>query len=370
MLKRRDCDIKIKALDVVEMWGWILIGCGIVGFIDAFSSRQILWSNSALFAKSSQSQQAKGFGGSSKNTPTKEKPWKVELDAKVEKELTELEAQDKSLDIRTFLNPELFNDPSTMEQIQSSLAKGEVVVLRNAFKKSFAEAAYCQLSSEFAPWALNEAYFPDGYAHKHSNIYDQSKWTERLNKTFSVFQSDATKDWISKISGRDCSGDCTGSPSLYRAGDHSLPHTDWIGQRTVAYVWHLSKDWLPEWGGALYWAQNLHANATFPASFNTLVLFGVTTKSAHFVTTVSPRSTGKRLTFNGWWQSSWIPRSGDDYENIMATREQRSGVTHFQLQAISEMLVDKWVKLTPEKRETLNTLRQQVMKEFYSVSAD
>ena len=51
----------------------------------------------------------------------------------------------------------------------------------------------------------------------------------------------------------------------YQSGDHSLPHTDWVGQRTVSYVWHLSKGWRPEWGGALYWAHNDHAVATFPA---------------------------------------------------------------------------------------------------------
>ena len=44
-------------------------------------------------------------------------------------------------------------------------------------------------------------------------------------------------------------GDTTGAPSWYDTGHHSLPHTDWVGQRTVAYVWHLSKNWKPEWGG-------------------------------------------------------------------------------------------------------------------------
>ena len=49
----------------------------------------------------------------------------------------------------------------------------------------------------------------------------------------------------------------------------------------------------------------------YPASFNTLVLFSVTTTSAHFVTTVSPHHKGKRLTFNGWWQSSWLPQAAN-----------------------------------------------------------
>ena len=32
----------------------------------------------------------------------------------------------------------------------------------------------------------------------------------------------------------------------------------------MSYVWHLSQSWRPEWGGALYWAQNDHAVATYP----------------------------------------------------------------------------------------------------------
>ena len=61
------------------------------------------------------------------------------------------------------------------------------------------------------------------------------------------------------------SGAATGGRGKSRAGATALPHTGWGGQRTVAYVWHLSKAWRPEWGGALYWAQNDHDEATYPA---------------------------------------------------------------------------------------------------------
>jgi len=40
---------------------------------------------------------------------------------------------------------------------------------------------------------------------------------------------------VSALAERDCGGACTGAPSNYRAGDHSLPHTDWADQRTVAF---------------------------------------------------------------------------------------------------------------------------------------
>ena len=41
-----------------------------------------------------------------------------------------------------------------------------------------------------------------------------------------------------------------------------------VAQRTVSYVWHLSQSWRPEWGGALYWAQNDHAVPAYPADPN------------------------------------------------------------------------------------------------------
>jgi hypothetical protein len=288
----------------------------------------------------------------------------VKADRDLENAISDIDP-DATMDITRYLNAE-YTDPVKMQEIASRLQAGEMVALRDAFKTAFAEITYREICSDSAPWSHNEAYFPDGYAYKHSNIFDQGKWTDRLNKTFGVFSSDSTKAWAEALTQRDCSGVCVGAPSLYRPGDHSLPHTDWAGQRTVAFVWHLSKDWLPEWGGSLYWARNHHNNATYPASFNTLVLFGVATTSAHFVTTVSPHSAPhKRLTFNGWWQSSWMPRA-DTAEDKLDTKQKRSAVTHSQLQALSDMLTDKWTKLSPEKRERLSSLKNQIMQEFYS----
>lgn len=156
---------------------------------------------------------------------------------------------------------------------------------------------------------------------------------------------------------------------LASQGDHSLPHTDWVGQRTVAYVWHLSKNWKPEWGGALYWAQHHHAVATYPASFNTLVLFSVTTTSAHFVTTVSPNHKGKRLTFNGWWQSAWVPSLEDNIEERLSNDKDRSAITHTQLQAISDLANDQWLNVPEERRAVLKGMSDELVAEFFPKGA-
>jgi 2OG-Fe(II) oxygenase superfamily len=236
----------------------------------------------------------KGFGGSSvaKTDAPKVKafpPWKVvePRDKVLEDAVTSMDsshATDATNNLLHYLNPK-HTEASALDAISRDLQQGKCVVLRDALDPTLAEITHRDLRAESAPWELNENYFEDGYAFKHSNIFKRAGWTARMNKTMGIFESKETKEWLSKLTGRDCSGETTGAPSYYTSGDHSLPHTDWAGQRTVSYVWHLSKDWQPEWGGGLYWCANEHSKAYHHASFNTLVLFGVTTRSSHFVTT-------------------------------------------------------------------------------------
>eukprot|EP00310_Coccolithus_braarudii_P024871 CAMPEP_0183358426 /NCGR_PEP_ID=MMETSP0164_2-20130417/49185_1 /TAXON_ID=221442 /ORGANISM="Coccolithus pelagicus ssp braarudi, Strain PLY182g" /LENGTH=322 /DNA_ID=CAMNT_0025532325 /DNA_START=99 /DNA_END=1067 /DNA_ORIENTATION=+ len=305
---------------------------------------------------------AKGFG--SKTFPkSSRKAAVVSLVPEVQAAISELAEGEQS--IKAYMNPKLFEDPAMMRNVAERLRANEVVVLRNAFCPAFAEMMHAELKSKDVAWELNEAYFEDGYHHRHHNVYDQSTWSARLTDALGVFSSAASAEYMQHLTGRDCSGEVTGAPSWYKAGDHSLPHTDWVGQRTVSYVWHLSKNWRPEWGGALYWAQDDHAVATYPASFNTLVLFSVTTRSAHFVTTVSPHHKGKRLTFNGWWQSSWVPSLADNLEAVLSSPERCGALTHTQLQAITDLLSDPWQNIEAGRREVLQKLRLKVVEEFF-----
>ena len=52
-----------------------------------------------------------------------------------------------SMDVRKYLNPNLFKDPSVMDTISDQLVDGRVVVIRNAFHPDFAEAAYRDLDN-------------------------------------------------------------------------------------------------------------------------------------------------------------------------------------------------------------------------------
>ena len=117
----------------------------------------------------------------------------------------------------------------------------------------------------------------------------------------------------------------------------------------------------------MYWAQEPLANAYLHASFNSLVLFSVTPLSSHFVTTVSPHATEKRLSFNGWWQSSWEPQLSDDLEDMLATPEKRLQLTYQQYVAIDNILHDPWApRVEPlERREKLEELMKSHLSESY-----
>jgi hypothetical protein len=119
--------------------------------------------------------------------------------------------------------------------------------------------------------------------------------------------------------------------------------------------------------GGLYWAPEPLANAYIHASFNTLVLFSVTPHSSHFVTTVSPHAREKRLAFNGWWQSSWVPTINDFPEDKLKTPEQRLSLTHAQIEAICDMLDDPWEPRIepPERRVRIEEIRSNIMAELY-----
>ena len=146
--------------------------------------------------------------------------------------------------ITTFLNPQLFENPDTINDIKTKLRAGKPVIINNAFIPEYAEAMYQELSSAehaFEPFVYSHE--EDDFSCNHYNIYDLQKYTPLMNATLELFNSAATKEFASELSGRRCGGESWPSASWYKPGSHSLPHTDWEGQRTVSYVWHLTKEW-------------------------------------------------------------------------------------------------------------------------------
>uniref|UniRef100_A0A7S1ZCJ8 Prolyl 3,4-dihydroxylase TPA1/OFD1 N-terminal domain-containing protein n=1 Tax=Ditylum brightwellii TaxID=49249 RepID=A0A7S1ZCJ8_9STRA len=324
-------------------------------FISSSSSSLLEAKKGGGFAKKSG-----GFGTTTTKTKTKTK----------KKTSTPTYTLNKGPSIQSYLNPNLFTNPSTLQTIKDRIRNGDICVIRNAFIPELAEAMYTELDTTDT-WSLNEDYFEDGYGFRHNNVYSKNDCSHLFLSVNDMFESPETKSFMADLTGRDCSGDIVGAPSYYEVGHHSLPHTDHIGQRSVAYIWHMSKDWRAEYGGGLYWCKEPLANAYLHASFNSLVLFSVTPHSSHFVTTVSPRAQGKgkRLAYNGWWHSSWVPKTTDPLETLLDTPEKRLTLTHAQVCAIQDMLDDPWAPRIqpPERHEEIVALRGKIMEELYPV---
>lgn len=208
-----------------------------------------------------------------------------------------------------YMNPKLFEDPETVNGIKNRLRAGDAVVIKNAFKMEYAEAMHRELTNAPDAFELFEYHDNDDTfsCHNH-NIYEQERYVPLMNATIDLFNSAATKSFAKELSGRRCGGETQPAASHYKPGDHSLPHTDHYATRSVAYVWHLTKNWKTGYGGHLYWCQEHAGKAFLDASFNTLVLFSVTPLSHHMVTTVNDLAgEEKRLTINSWWYDPWMP---------------------------------------------------------------
>lgn len=187
-------------------------------------------------------------------------------------------------------------DEGAMATIRRNLCDGNVVTIPNAFPAEFAETVYRCLARCNA-WQPHEG--GSGPFHfKHHNLYNKREFPTELADCAQVFDHPNTIDWIESITGESCRGQVSFGASWYQPGEYSLPHTDASDSRSVAYVWHLTKDWVPEWGGQFVWCPS---GTALQPRFNWLSLFRVTSRSLHFVAPTSGRALSQRLAVNGWW---------------------------------------------------------------------
>lgn len=91
--------------------------------------------------------------------------------------------------------------------------------------------------------------------------------------------------------------------SCYVGGDFLSTHSDG-GLGRIAFVWNLTKDWLPQLGGSLHVLQHdwVNTDIVVPPTYNSLALFDVSGPGRpHFVSQVANGVTNKRLAISGWF---------------------------------------------------------------------
>lgn len=129
--------------------------------------------------------------------------------------------------------------------------------------------------------------------------------SKSIAKFYKYFQSDLV-NWMKKNTGIELSGKISMSSASYSDTDYLLCHDDNLGDRRIAFILYLTKNWTAEDGGALD-IFDTDANGqpksivrSLIPEYNSLVFFEVVDNSYHQVAEItSPDKL--RISINGWF---------------------------------------------------------------------
>ena len=224
---------------------------------------------------------------------------------------------------------------STKSAVSDALRSDRAVLIPNAMPADFAASVHSDLDAS-SVWRTAEG--GDGmFYYRHHNISNYSDFAPKVAEAYGLFESERTKNGLSDLSQRDCRGPLQFRATTYFPGDHSLPHADTGYGRSVAFIWYLSREWDPCWGGNLFWCPS---GTVIVPQFNYLLLFNVSRENVHLVTAVSPKAKGRRLTLNGWWTSANAVEPGHESTTLTtAVLPPRYGREHSIVQGTRILLI-------------------------------
>lgn len=234
------------------------------------------------------------------------------------------------------LNPDLHK-----RKLKYEFLKDGFVVIDNFLQRSHADAIFEHFNTGMPQWwwSVSTRPAPDGTNTMHNCYYTED------NKSLIESKEKAAKEAFSRgqfsyifrrtladhVEGCDCM-ECnlrqylstsevhefihsitdikvTGSfelfASWYKEGDFLSTHSDGDNGQ-VGFVYNISRDWRPEWGGMLHFLKAGESNTVekvISPKYNALVMFDLSTTAGadHFVSHVNT-SQAKRLSFTGWFR--------------------------------------------------------------------
>jgi hypothetical protein len=203
--------------------------------------------------------------------------------------------------LQQFLEHRLFGSPMLTDKLCRAMRQGRAIVIPDALPADLAERVHHELDLSNR-WTVVEGGH-DFFHYRTSGIEHIETYGGAFAECGRLFCSSATRRFIGELSGQDCTGDANAAAAWYRPGEYALPHNDSDVDisRSVAYIWYLTKDWRPEWGGALFWCPT---GQYISPRFNVLVMFNVKPSNMHLVCPVALTATAKRLTINGFWRDA------------------------------------------------------------------
>lgn len=176
---------------------------------------------------------------------------------------------------------------------------GGMTIIRNLPENKDTIEYYKQLANHF----FTQNQFSYIFRRTNEDHVDGCGCSECVFKQDAI--SDEVKSFIKKVTDFDVTKLNEFFASWYEPGHFLSPHSDGPNGK-LGFVYNLSKDWKPHYGGNLHFQSNdddmIIEQVNVP-EFNTLTMFDLETTMGHmhYVSHVSPGVEQKRLAFAGWW---------------------------------------------------------------------
>ena len=110
------------------------------------------------------------------------------------------------------------------------------------------------------------------------------------------------KSYFEKVSGIDLDPTPLVKAYSYRVGDFLSLHTDDVRDKRLSFVFYLSPQWEPDFGGTLHMIDPYGNVLQISPDHNSLIIFDVAARTEHFISPVEASAGDKaRLTVSGWF---------------------------------------------------------------------
>lgn len=146
------------------------------------------------------------------------------------------------------------------------------------------------------------------YRYETIRVDDEARDRGSLLDSFAAFlSSGGARDLLRAVTGFSDVDFADAQATAFSPGDFLTAHDDEIAGkgRRAAYVFSLSADWRPEWGGLLLFHEGDGRVSGFGPRFGALNLFAV--PQLHSVSMVTPAAPRRRYSVTGWLRT----RGGD-----------------------------------------------------------
>ncbi|XP_015109467.1 prolyl 3-hydroxylase OGFOD1 [Diachasma alloeum] len=147
--------------------------------------------------------------------------------------------------------------------------------------------------------------------------------TEKIVQLHQLFQNEL-RNWMQTNTGIELNTKISMSSTAYSDTDYLLCHDDHLGDRRIAFILYLSKNWTPEDGGSLDLFDTDSSGLprkivrSLVPEYNSLVFFEVSDNTYHQVAEVTSPDK-RRLTINGWFHGPISPSTRPPRPEIEAS---------------------------------------------------